>query len=448
MIAWIPAGPSGRDWDFFTDRVSVYPHIMSARGTFILKVNYHGSEGYGLEWLESIKGHYYELEVPDILAGIDSVVASGMADPEKLGVMGWSNGSILAIACAMESDRFKVLCAGAGDVNWTSDYGNCAFGAAFDEAYFGGTPWDNAQVYIDKSPLFKMKQLTAPTLIMFGEKDTSVPTEQGWQHFRAMQQIGVAPVRFLLFPGAAHGLRKRSHMRRKMLEEISWVDQHLLGTFTPPNEALDPASVLAWELERVSIARVGALYGIERDAALLPEIVDFDGVAVSRFEITNAQFAAFDPNFTFDAGLDNHPVTSVSPSLAETYCLWLSEKTGAQYRLPTDGEMRAFLAAAKSNRSRENTLNRWVGFAPTPAELEMLMPRLEELEQSRSLLEPVGSFRPVKGMYDLEGNAAEWVKGSDGKADIMGLSAVSVLDDRQPYDRPPLGYVGFRVVRR
>lgn len=448
LIAWIHGGPSSRDWDFFIDRTSAYPHIMSARGAFILKVNYHGSDGYGLEWLESIKGHYYELEVPDILTGIDHVVEKGLADPERLGIMGWSNGSILAIACAMESDRFKVLCAGAGDVNWTSDYGNCAFGAAFDEAYFGGTPWGNTEAYIKKSPLFRMEKLTTPTLIMFGDRDTSVPTEQGWQHFRAMQQIGAAPVRFILFPGAGHGPRKRSHMRRKIVEELAWVDRYLFESYTPPNEALDPGSLLAWELERAKIARVGALFGVERDAVLVPEVVEIEGIAVSRFEITNAQFAAFDPTFTFPAGMDNHPVTGLSPSLAETYCLWLSERTGVQYRLPTPEEMEKLLKAAKPNRSRENTLNRWLGYTPTPEELETIRPKLDELERSRSLLEPVGSFRPVDGVYDLAGNAAEWVEGTDGKANIMGPSAVSVVDDRGRYQRPPLGYVGFRVVRR
>ena len=64
----------------------------------------------------------HELEVPDILTGIDYLVALGNVDEEAIGIMGWSNGSILAIACCIESDRFKVLCAGAGDVNWTSDY--------------------------------------------------------------------------------------------------------------------------------------------------------------------------------------------------------------------------------------------------------------------------------------------------------------------------------------
>jgi dipeptidyl aminopeptidase/acylaminoacyl peptidase len=84
-------------------------------------------------------------------------------------------------------------------------------------------------VYIEKSPIFRMHTLRTPTLIMFGTRDTSVPTEQGWEHFRAMQQSGAAPVRFILFPGAGHGPTRLSHRKRKMTEELAWIDRYLLG---------------------------------------------------------------------------------------------------------------------------------------------------------------------------------------------------------------------------
>jgi dipeptidyl aminopeptidase/acylaminoacyl peptidase len=451
LVVVIHGGPSGVDPDFFTERWSNYPHVLASKGTFVLKVNYHGSSNYGLEWVESIKGNYYELEVPDILTGIDTLVAKGIVDDEALGIMGWSNGSILAIACCLESDRFKVMCAGAGDVNWTSDYGNCAFGAGFDNAYFGGPPWELPEVYIDKSPLFRMQQLKTPTLIMFGEKDTSVPTSQGWEHFRAMQQIGEAPVRFLLFPGAGHGLRKPSHQKRKMEEELAWFDRYLFDTYQPENEAFDSNSPLAWALEKSRVEKVGYLIGKELSASIVPEIVEIEGIRISRFEITRAQFSAFDPNYSYPPGTDNHPVSEVSLPLAQAYCLWLSEKTGRQYRVPTEAEMKKLTAAAKSNLAHENNLNYWIGYGPSPDDLDMLREKIIELERARLLIEPVGSFRPVKGadgrgVYDLGGNVAEWVTKDDGRGDIMGLSAVSPRDNLGDYSRPPMSYVGFRVV--
>jgi dipeptidyl aminopeptidase/acylaminoacyl peptidase len=451
LVVLIHGGPAGVDPDFFTERWSNYPHVLASKGTYVLKVNYHGSGNYGLEWVESIKEQYYELEVPDITTGIDMLVAQGDVDDEAVGIMGWSNGAILAISCCIESDRFKALCAGAGDVNWTSDYGNCAFGAAFDNAYFGGPPWEQQEIYIDKSPLFRMQKLKTPTLIMFGEKDTSVPVSQGWEHFRAMQQIGETPVRFLLFPGAGHGLRKPSHQKRKMEEELAWFDRYLFGTFKAQNEAFDEDSPLARALDKSRVKKVGYLIGQELRASIVPEIAELEGIRVSRFEITRAQFSAFDPKYSYPSGTDNHPVSEISLPLAQAYCLWLSEKTGRQYRLPTEEEMSTLTAAARSNLAHENNLEYWVGYSPTPEDLVLLRAKIDELEKVRLLIEPVGSFRPVMGtdgnsVYDLGGNVAEWVTSEDGRGDIKGLSAVSPHNKLGDYSRPPMSYVGFRVI--
>jgi len=448
LIACIHGGPSGVDPDFFTERWTNYPHLLSSKGAFVLKVNYHGSGNYGLAWVESIKNHYYEYEVPDILGGIDSLIAEGMAAPDKLGIMGWSNGSILAIECCLRDPRFKALLAGAGDVNWSSDYGNCAFGAAFDNAYFGGPPWEIPETYVGKSPLFRMGEMAVPALIMFGTEDRNVPTEQGWQHFRAMQQVGKAPVRFLLFPGSSHGLSKISQRRRKMEEELAWLDRYLFGSPKEKNEAFDSQSPLAFELKKAGVKHMGHLIGDTAGEDLIPEIVRCKGLRIGRFEVTQAQFHAFDPNFTVSPGTENYPVTGISFPLAQTYCMWLSEKTGGSFRLPTHDEMEKLLKASESNLPYENTIEYWAGYSPTPDELEQLQEKIAEIEKTRLLIEAVGSFRPFgdPGVYDLGGNAAEWVVTEGREGRIMGFSAVTSYDKRSPYKRPPLNYVGFRVL--
>jgi dipeptidyl aminopeptidase/acylaminoacyl peptidase len=463
LIAAIHGGPSGVDADFFTANWGDYPHVLAAKGAFVLNVNYHGSGNYGLRWVESIKGHYYEYEIPDIMTGIDALVEQGLVDPECLGIMGWSNGAILAIEASLSTRRFKVLCAGAGDVNWTSDYGNCAFGAAFDNAYFGGAPWDIPEVYIEKSPFFRLRDMKTPTLVMFGTRDTSVPTEQGWQLFRAMQQIGGAPVRFLLFPDEPHGLGKVAHRKRKMEEELTWFDRYLFGTYAPPNEAFDEVSPLAMAIEKTKAAGDGLRYGEIVDGVLVPEVVAFDGVKVGRFEVTRAQFKAFRPSYEAAPGTENYPVSDVTYEDARAYCEWLNAKTGRRFRLPTADEMSKLIEKAKSNLADENNLDHWIGYAPTPDEREMLAAKVRELEGTRLLVEEVGSFRPVSAtlasdngsagtvgwpktyVYDLGGNVAEWVTDKDG-GKVMGLSAVSPRDPATPYEPPRPAYVGFRVV--
>ncbi len=135
--------------------------------------------------------------------------------------MGWSNGSILSIAVSIANpDRYKVVSAGAGDVEFISDWANVDFGHAFDTYYFGKSPLEDPALYVRMSPLFKMDRVKAPTIIFFGTEDRNVPTSQGWTHYRALYHLGKVPVKFLLFPGEAHGPRQYAHQLRKVEEEM------------------------------------------------------------------------------------------------------------------------------------------------------------------------------------------------------------------------------------
>ena len=120
----IHGGPAGgADMDAWSQGWD-YPKLLIAqKGAFQLEVNYHGSSNFGLEWVESICcGNYYDLERVDLEKGVDAMVARGLADPDKLATMGWSNGSILTTELVTRSHRYKVASAGAGDVEWISDW--------------------------------------------------------------------------------------------------------------------------------------------------------------------------------------------------------------------------------------------------------------------------------------------------------------------------------------
>ncbi len=445
----IHGGPAGYDADWFKNSWAYYPHYWANRGFFVLFVNYSGSSNYGLDFVESIIGHYYELEVPDILSGVDYLIGRGMVDPEKLAVAGWSNGAILTIALITETRRFKVAAPGAGDVNWTSDYGNCMFGPQFDELYFGGTPWDNTETYIKKSPLFKARKITTPTIIFFGTEDKNVPTEQGWQLFRALKRIGKAPVRFILFPGEPHGLRKPSHRRKKMEEEVAWIEKYLLGK---PGEE-KPVSQDSPLERRIALSRVSSVdgeYGLLKNGVLVPETVEAGGILVSRFEITRAQFGEFvkeHPEFKHNWGKEtgNLPASGITFREAVAYCRWLSEKTGEKYELPTEKEFEKLLSLGKKSG---NTLDFWAGYSPNPQEAESIRQYAEKNLGFESLIKPVGSFYPIQGMYDLRGNLAEWVLSEKGQGKVMGLSCWHTSDERAAYSPPPPMLVGFRVVKK
>lgn len=447
LMCSIHGGPASADLDRFGESWADYPNILASRGSFVLKVNYHGSGNHGLDWVDAIREHYYEYEIPDIMKGIDHLIDKGLVHADSLGIMGWSNGAILSIKAVLESDRFNVTAPGAGDVNWTSDYGNCAFGAGFDNAYFGGPPWEKTKHYIKKSPLFKMEQVTTPTIICFGTEDRSVPTQQGWEHYRALQQIGKAPVRFILFPGEPHGLRKLTHQRRKMEEELRWFNKYFFGTHEERNEAFKEKSPLAHALKLNKAQKVNEYFGKKYETKLIPEIVKQDSIMVGRFEVTRAQFAEFAPDFNFDPIRGNYPVNSISSDKARDYCKWLSELTGKKYRLPTEKEFKN-LTKLRDVSEESNNLNYWAGYDINVDDSQEIMARIQKLEESSNLLKPVGSFMPAgdNSIYDLNGNVAEWCIDENNNPLVLGHSAITPVKIKREYKKPDQKYIGFRVI--
>ena len=459
LVVATHGGPAGHDTDQWTERWAYAPNQLTQRGAFVLKTNYHGSSGYGLKFVESICcGKYYDLEIPDIERGVDNLIEKALVDPDKIAAVGWSNGSILSIQLTITNpDRYKAAVVGAGDVEWLSDWANVDFGEAFDHYYFGKTPLEDPQLYIDKSPLFKMDRVKTPTLILFGTIDRQVPTEEGWTHYRALYTIGKAPVKFILFPGEAHAPRKLTHQIRKLTEENAWLDRYLFKTNPPENEALKKGSPLDTALRRRTVQKSGALYGIpfrppsipENPApeVLLPETVKRGDIEIGRFEITRAQYAAFDKDYKVDPGSENFPANGVTFEQAQAYCKWLTNLVAETYRLPNESEV----SALYQNRPNENTLDYWAGYSLNPEDAAALDSEIKQLPGDSPLLREVGTF-PGQGdkdedlVFDLGGNVSEWAVAANGSPKTLGGSADRPADAKSQYRPAYPAYTGFRVV--
>ena len=447
LVVMIHGGPTGADMDAWSQSWAYPVNLYTQRGAFVFRPNYHGSGNYGLKWVESIgHGKYYDLEVPDIENGVDYLIARGLGDPEKLGVLGWSNGGILTDALVVANTRFKVASAGAADVEWISDWSNVVFGASFDNYYFGKAPIDDPELYIRKSPLFKMKSVQTPLLLFHGTEDFQVPPSQSWEAFRNLQQLGKT-VKYVIFPGEPHGPQKLSHQRRKVEEELAWFDRYLFQPGEVANEAFKDDSPLGQQLKRRAVKRAGLRYGVQVNSVLIPETVKYQGLEMGRFEVTRAQYSAFDRNYKVEPGTENYPANGITFGDAQAYCVWLSTTTGETYRLGPEAEMEAVYQSAKGD---ENTLDYWVGYSPNPEDTARLQSKIKELGDGTPLLREVGSFKGVgEGdlVFDLGGNVAEWAVGKDGGGKALGGSADRPADGKQLEAAPDPAYVGFRVVK-
>jgi formylglycine-generating enzyme required for sulfatase activity len=331
-------------------------------------------------------------------------------------------------------------------VEWISDWANVDFGEAFDHYYFGKTPLEDPQLYLNKSPVFKLDRVKAPTLIFHGTNDRQVPTAQSWTFYRALYSIGKVPVKLVLFPGEAHGPRKLSHQLRKVSEEMAWFDKYLFQANPPENEAFKKGSPIDIALARRSIKKDGTKFGALAGGALVPEVVKRNTIEIGRFEVTRAQYAAFDKSYAIDAGTENFPANSITFEQAKAYCAWLSKATGETYRVPNEDEVKELY----KDRPGENTLDYWAGYAVNPEDSQRLEAKMKELPGNAPLLREVGSFagQGEEGeqlIFDLGGNVAEWVIAADGTGKTMGGSADRASDSKARYRQADAAYTGFRV---
>ncbi len=455
LITAIHGGPTGWDMDAW-DESWAYPlNLLTQRGAFVLRPNYHGSGNYGLKWVESICcGKYYDLETPDINMGVDFLIAKGMADADRIATLGWSNGSILSISLITTYPaRYKAASVGAGDVEWISDWGNVDFGESFDAYYFGKSPLEDPELYIRKSPFFKMDRVQAPVLIFHGTADRNVPPAQSWSFFRALQYYN-KQAKLVLFPGEPHGPRKLTHQMRKVEEEVAWFDKHLFKTAKAENEALKEGSPLDQALRAKDAGRVEGRYGVAFAAktkgaksVLIPEVVKRAPLEIGRFEVTRAQFAEFDKSYKIEPGTENYPASGITLGQAKAYAAWLAKLTGETWRIPNESE----IAGMNDKHDGENTLDYWAGYALNPEDATRLAKKMAELQGTAPLLRPVGSFagQGKEGedlVFDLGGNAAEWVLLPDGTGKAGGGSADQPSDARAAH-APAAAYIGLRVVR-
>jgi dipeptidyl aminopeptidase/acylaminoacyl peptidase len=209
---------------------ATYSPVLAAKGYMVLDPNYRGSTGYGDAFLRDMVGHYFNEADKDVLAGVDALVAKGLADPDKLVAMGWSAGGHMTNWLVATTGRFKAAASGAGAADWISMYAQSDV-RTYRTPWFGGTPWQKGAptaLYLEQSPITHLSGAKTPTLLLVGGNDVRVPTAQSIEMLRALRASGVE-AELLVFPGEPHGLRTLKHRLHKVNAELAWFERHLYG---------------------------------------------------------------------------------------------------------------------------------------------------------------------------------------------------------------------------
>lgn len=202
--------------------------IFPAKGFALFSPNYRGSTGYGDKFLTDLIGHENDIDVKDILSGVNALVERGIADEKKMAVMGWSNGGFLTNCVITHDPRFKAASSGAGMIDQIIQWG-IQDTPGHNYNYMRGLPWDASDAYRAASPLFGIANVKTPTLIHFGENDERVPVQHGYTLFRALQDYRKIPTQLVIYPGEGHGLSKYSTRKAKMEWDQAWFDKYLVG---------------------------------------------------------------------------------------------------------------------------------------------------------------------------------------------------------------------------
>jgi dipeptidyl aminopeptidase/acylaminoacyl peptidase len=211
----------------FSGRYSNYVHIYAANGYAVFLPNYRGSDNYGEKFRMQIAGDYFRAGFDDIMTGVDYLIERGIADPDKLGMMGWSAGGHWSNWTLTHTDRFKAISSGAGAVDWISMYAETDEQAP-REFYFKGKPWENWDHYVEVSPLRYIRNAKTPTLIHVGEADPRVPKPQSDELHMALKKLGV-PTEYIVYPGMPHGLTEPRYQMVKMVAEFNWFEKWIKG---------------------------------------------------------------------------------------------------------------------------------------------------------------------------------------------------------------------------
>jgi dipeptidyl aminopeptidase/acylaminoacyl peptidase len=229
LILNIHGGPAGVFQQTFIGGRGVYPlATFAARGYAILRPNPRGSSGYGAAFRKANVKDWGFGDYQDLMTGVDKTIEMGVADPNRLGVMGWSYGGYMTSWIITQTKRFKAASAGAPVTNLMSFTGTADI-PSFIPDYFEAQPWENMDIYRKHSPMFNIKGVTTPTLIQHGEADIRVPISQGYELYNALKLQNV-PTRMLVLPRQPHGPNEPKMQLAAMQANLDWFERYLGAT--------------------------------------------------------------------------------------------------------------------------------------------------------------------------------------------------------------------------
>jgi dipeptidyl aminopeptidase/acylaminoacyl peptidase len=168
--------------------------------------------------------------VVDLLGAVDQAVAAGIADPDRLGLGGWSYGGILTNYTIATDTRFKAAVSGASSSLQLTMYGTDQYIVQYEHEM--GPPWKTPDLWMKVSyPFFNADRIKTPTLFLCGQKDFNVPISGVEQMYQALRSVGV-DTQLIVYPGQYHGITVPSYARDRLSRYLAWFNRYLMPSGT------------------------------------------------------------------------------------------------------------------------------------------------------------------------------------------------------------------------
>jgi len=224
----------GPVWAYYAEFTHL-AQLFAANGYAVLFPNPRGSSGYGESYAKAIFADWGNKDYQDDMAMVDYAIAQGIADPDKLGVGGWSYGGISTDFIIAQTTRFKAAISGAGEALNTSFYGHDEYQRDYETEL--GRPWENHALWDKLSPFYKVANITTPTLFMGGDIDWNVPILGGEQMYQAMKSLG-RETELVVYPGEYHEFKTPSHLKDRLERYLAWYAHYVKGDPAPATPPL------------------------------------------------------------------------------------------------------------------------------------------------------------------------------------------------------------------
>lgn len=220
LITLIHGGPTGR----WSESIETWGQLLVTHGYAVFYPNIRGSVGYGQKFVEANRGDWGGGDFKDVMAGVEELVKRGVADPEKLGIGGWSYGGYMAEWAITQTNAFKAAVSGAGMANLISEFGTEDHPAG--DEWFYGVPWEQPEGFLNSSPFVHLKKARTPTLVLQGDADPIDPLGQSQELYRGLKRYGVE-AEFVVYPREPHGFREEKHLVDRLNRILAWYDKYL-----------------------------------------------------------------------------------------------------------------------------------------------------------------------------------------------------------------------------